>query len=173
MDSIKLRAARKKAGLTQESLASALGVNRATISKYESGLIEPPVSQIKQIAKILGIMWYELYPDSQQEEAILEDVEEMMNTHKHWQRLPYTEMHREGAIHFNSVEDQISFFYRLLNTEGKLAASLCFKEHLNPESLTEVADCVENLYETPQYQSLNPPVHFPGHMLVPDDSEDK
>jgi transcriptional regulator with XRE-family HTH domain len=63
VDYEKLRDIRKKAGNTQETLATAIGINRATISKYESGVIEPPVLQIQQIAKILGVSWYELYDE--------------------------------------------------------------------------------------------------------------
>ena len=53
---------RECSGLTQNDLSSELGVNRATISKYENGIIEIPVSQAKKICKILRIKnWYDLY----------------------------------------------------------------------------------------------------------------
>ena len=67
-----IKSARKDAGLTQNDLAVALGVNRATISKYESGVIDLPPSQAKKIAKILGVKnWYELYPEEKQGDAIV------------------------------------------------------------------------------------------------------
>ena len=47
--------ARKAAKMTQEQLAAELNVNRATISKYESGAIDPPIGQIIQMAKILNV----------------------------------------------------------------------------------------------------------------------
>lgn len=53
MDTI--TSARKKAGLTQEQLASAIGVKRAVISKYETGAIDPSISQLQKIADVLGI----------------------------------------------------------------------------------------------------------------------
>lgn len=46
---------RKKAGMTQQQLADALGVQRAVISKYENGTIEPSVTQICKIADVLGV----------------------------------------------------------------------------------------------------------------------
>lgn len=50
-----IKNARKAAGLTQEELAKELGINRATISKYEKGMIEPSISQLNKIAKILNM----------------------------------------------------------------------------------------------------------------------
>lgn len=55
-----IRQARKAAGLTQEQLATLLGINRATLSRYENGEIDPPTSQIKRIAKVLDISLSEL-----------------------------------------------------------------------------------------------------------------
>ena len=55
-----IRNARKAAGVTQEQLAEVLGINRATLSKYETGVIEPSVSQLKTIAAALRIDFYVL-----------------------------------------------------------------------------------------------------------------
>lgn len=55
-----IRKARKAAGVTQEQLAEVLGVNRATLSKYETGAIEPSVSQLKTIAAALRVDFYVL-----------------------------------------------------------------------------------------------------------------
>lgn len=46
--------------MTQEQLAQAIGINRATLSKYESGAIDPPTSQLRTIASILGVEPWEL-----------------------------------------------------------------------------------------------------------------
>lgn len=51
----RIREARKAAGITQDTLAQILGVNRATISKYETGTIDLPVSQLMRIADALGV----------------------------------------------------------------------------------------------------------------------
>lgn len=48
-----IRRARKSKGITQEDLAKVLGVNRATISKYESGAITPSIGQLCNIAVAL------------------------------------------------------------------------------------------------------------------------
>lgn len=55
-----IRKMRKAAGITQEQLAKSLGINRATLSKYESGVIEPSVSQLERIAEALHISFFDL-----------------------------------------------------------------------------------------------------------------
>ena len=60
----RIKRARKKIGLTQEDIANKIGVKRSVISKYENGLIEPSISQLKKIADALDVPWYELYSDS-------------------------------------------------------------------------------------------------------------
>ena len=51
----RIRKARLRADMTQEQLAALLGVDRATISKYESGIIDPPTSQMNRIADLLSM----------------------------------------------------------------------------------------------------------------------
>ena len=60
MDFQRIRQARKAAGITQEELAHILGINRATLSKYESGVIEPSISQLISIASALNTSLPEL-----------------------------------------------------------------------------------------------------------------
>ncbi len=59
----KLRDARKRKEITQEQLAEALGVRRAVISKYETGVIEPSISQLKKMAVVLGVTVSDLLYD--------------------------------------------------------------------------------------------------------------
>lgn len=60
MDFTAMRNARKVAGITQDGLAKILGINRATISKYESGQIMPSLDQLGKIAKALNTTVYEM-----------------------------------------------------------------------------------------------------------------
>lgn len=60
MRNINLRNARKAANFTQDQLAKELGVNRATISKYENGEISPTVDQLIKICNILDVSFDEL-----------------------------------------------------------------------------------------------------------------
>lgn len=56
-----LKKARKKAGLSQENLAYALGINPSVVSKYESGKVLPNVEQLYSICYELGIFINELF----------------------------------------------------------------------------------------------------------------
>ena len=62
----KIKELRKLAGLTQEDVASILRVNRATVSKYETGAIELPIQQAKLLSSFLGVDWTELYSKDDQ-----------------------------------------------------------------------------------------------------------
>ena len=56
-----LKEARKKAGLSINDLALAVGVSPAAICRYEKGKRNPKVPIAKRIANILpAIAWYEL-----------------------------------------------------------------------------------------------------------------
>lgn len=47
-----LRTARTQAGLTQSDLAKLVGLTKAAISRYESGLRRPPLDKAIQIARV-------------------------------------------------------------------------------------------------------------------------
>ena len=50
-----LRRFRLKCGLTQQAVADALHVHRATYSYYESGKTQPNFQQLGRIAKVFGV----------------------------------------------------------------------------------------------------------------------
>ena len=52
--------ARKKIGLTQSELADKLGVNQSAVANWESGIREPKLSQLEDIAKVLKVKVEEL-----------------------------------------------------------------------------------------------------------------
>lgn len=47
-----LRAARRRAGLTQKQLAEALGVASLTVSRWERGVSTPSIPRLRQIAEL-------------------------------------------------------------------------------------------------------------------------
>ncbi len=55
--------ARKKKNLTQEAVASALGITRAAYANIELGRRKPSVCLAKKIGVILGINWPMLFDD--------------------------------------------------------------------------------------------------------------
>ena len=58
-----IRHFRKSKGWTQEQLANAIGVKRAIISKYESGMVSPSYNMVQKIAAALDIPVTELVGD--------------------------------------------------------------------------------------------------------------
>jgi transcriptional regulator with XRE-family HTH domain len=50
-----LKQLREKAGLNQSQLAERLGVDQASVSRWERGQGEPGVSMVKPLAAILGV----------------------------------------------------------------------------------------------------------------------
>lgn len=61
MSNFNLRSVRKNANLTQAQLAERLDINRATVSKYETGEIVPSVDQILKICSVLNVSFEELF----------------------------------------------------------------------------------------------------------------
>lgn len=59
----KIRNLRKQNRLSQEQMAELLGINRATLSKYETGVIVPSLAQLRKIAQILNVSVVALFPD--------------------------------------------------------------------------------------------------------------
>lgn len=56
----KLKAARRRLGLTQEWVAARLNVHRTTYTKYERGQIELPISLLRKVSTLLEISVEEL-----------------------------------------------------------------------------------------------------------------
>lgn len=51
----RIRYARNNAGLTQQALADALGIQRVNISTWENGITNPETARIPQLAELLGV----------------------------------------------------------------------------------------------------------------------
>jgi transcriptional regulator with XRE-family HTH domain len=51
---IYIKEVREKKKITQETIASKMGVTVATVSRWETGEMLPRTSRLKQLAKVLG-----------------------------------------------------------------------------------------------------------------------
>ena len=51
----RIRGLRREKGMTQKQLADAIGIDDATIRKYESGKLNPKIETIEKIAEGLGV----------------------------------------------------------------------------------------------------------------------
>ncbi|MBR0282171.1 MAG: helix-turn-helix transcriptional regulator [Oscillibacter sp.] len=151
-----IRAARKAAGLTQAEFANALGMNRATISKYENGIIEPSVAQLKKMSSVLGVQWYLLVPPEDKDQYLKADTfgmsiasyrqmtvsvgRKLTLRDQQTGRWMDVKILRDGEIevspHYISPHDRIMFVFYRLNNKGKEKA----------------ADAIELIAENPEYQ---------------------
>ena len=60
----RIKAARQKAGMSQEELAQAIGSTKSAVSRYEAGKRQPSYDQLQRISDALGISIYELFDGS-------------------------------------------------------------------------------------------------------------
>lgn len=79
--------ARKKAGLSQESVAEKLGVSRQTISKWETDETIPDIYQSKKLAKLYNLTLDELIDfdiDIKEIEEIIKNTDEEKESKINW-----------------------------------------------------------------------------------------
>ena len=79
--------ARKKAGLSQESVAEKLGVSRQTISKWETDETIPDIYQTKKLAKLYNLTLDELIDfdiDIKEIEEIIKNTNEEKESKINW-----------------------------------------------------------------------------------------
>jgi transcriptional regulator with XRE-family HTH domain len=51
----KLKRLRRNQNMTQQDLAEALGIDRTTVTKYESRDIPPPMTSVRKICELFGV----------------------------------------------------------------------------------------------------------------------
>lgn len=70
----RIKAARKKAGMTQAELAQKLEIPFQSISQWERDIRNPKYETIKRIATALQVNWTDLVPEEEQGSAIAIDI---------------------------------------------------------------------------------------------------
>lgn len=65
----RIRELRRKARLTQKELGEKIGRTESSIRKYEKGLVEIPLSVLKDIASVLSVSINEILGNSEDEEV--------------------------------------------------------------------------------------------------------
>ena len=150
-----IKAARKKKKMTQAELAEKLNISYVGVSQWEHGIRNPKYDTIRKIADALGVDWSELVPPEDRVQMLIdttiENIDEIANNGG-MPKVSEQEMLQMATKKFQSDEDRIRAFYGCLNTDGMLMAGECFLSHLKPEDTKDVADYVERLANTPQYQ---------------------
>lgn len=67
----RIKAARKKAGVTQEELGKKLGVSPSFVAQYETGKRNPKIETLQNLANALGVPVYELIDSDDLKRAVI------------------------------------------------------------------------------------------------------
>ena len=102
----KIKLYRENLNMTQNEIAEVLGVKSTTISKYESGILEPNIESLKNLSELFNVSIDELLKDDNFDVSkinILDILREQKN------------MKLKGNLYHNT---QISFAYNTNHIEG-------------------------------------------------------
>ena len=103
----KIKEYRELNKMTQKDIAEILEVEPGTISKYESGMIEPNIESLKRLAETFNITVDELIKDEEKFDITKINVLEILREQK--------EMGLKGNLYHNT---QIIFAYNTNHIEG-------------------------------------------------------
>lgn len=104
----KLKTYRENKKMTQAEVAEALGIKSATVSKYESGILEPNIDALKKLSELFEVTIDELLNDEQDRFDISKiNVLNILREQK--------EMKLKGNLYHNT---QIIFAYNTNHIEG-------------------------------------------------------
>lgn len=143
----RIRAARKKAGMTQAELAKRLGISYVGISQWENDIRNPKYETLLRIAKALNVEVDTLYTDREKEISTWSDIEG-------WCRaINYYEMPAPENTYMSKVNEILSALrkngYTLSENEKNFIRMF---SKLNSEGQERAIGTVEILSEIPRYQ---------------------
>ena len=157
-----IREIRKGAGLTQEQLAKKIGINRATLSKYESGIIEPSLAQLNNIANALGVHFSALLPEDVLSEYFENNLD-LLAIEIQQQMVDdaiadgdYDEYQKAIATRPETIEDGLIDAIIRRKSQQKLIAAY---NKLNTEGQQRVIEYAEALAATGTYTPTEKPPH--------------
>ena len=102
----KIKLYREKKNMTQNEVASILGVKATTISKYEAGTLEPNIESLKKLAELFNISTDELLKENSFDISKI-NILEILKEQK--------DMKLKGNLYHNT---QITFAYNTNHIEG-------------------------------------------------------
>lgn len=134
----RIKNARKRCGINQETLAHAIGVTKSTISKYELGLREPSFEQLCKIANFLHAHPAMLMTPTMQR-SFFAGYNTALQTDRYKAALQREDADEVEAAEFDMI-DMLHYFNQL-NGRGQRKAI---------DKLIELCDCQEYRMEPPQ-----------------------
>lgn len=136
----RIRKARTATGLTQLQLSEIVEVNRASITQYETDVINPPISTLKKIADACGVDMLYFFDDEYERKNQIVKKELKNNFEKYAHLIP-AEYGLKNVV-FLSKSDMLigagsegAYDLDLFNKETKIAVDRSFIKGLDPKNL--------------------------------------
>ena len=137
----RIRKARTATGLTQLQLSEIVEVNRASITQYETDVINPPISTLKKIADACGVDMLYFFDDEYERKNQIVKKELKNNFEKYAHLIP-AEYSLKNVVFLSKSEMRVGagsegmFDLEMLDKEErKVAVDKSFVKGLNPVNL--------------------------------------
>lgn len=146
----RIKAARKKANMTQAELATLLEIPFQSVSQWERDIRRPKKETLEKIAEKLGVFYLDLYGDEDSKEVAAYMKEGMrlgLNTQTGLQRTEVLAEYRSHGYEFTTEEARLVSAYNNLNDNGRFQVLLLTEGMakiprfmLHPQDMTEGPD---------------------------------
>lgn len=151
-----IKAARQKAGLSQEELAGIVKTTKSTISKYENGLRQPRIEQLQAIAAALGVSVGSLLGYEEEQVIIPGRLKIVSVNDPELENIQYR-IEAEDEETFNlgcKIMEDAGVHIPAHTPAGRISAAL---EKLNDKGQSVAVERVEELTKIPDYQRTAQP----------------
>ena len=138
-----IKAARKKAEMTQAELAEKLGVSSSFIAQYETNNRNPKKETLERIAAALDVSYFDLI--TEKERAIYESGFKEGSGAEEWQNYVIDELWKQEGYSYSDTEVRLINSFSQLNSDGQQKA----------------VERVKELTEIPRYRATLPPESTP------------
>lgn len=146
----RIRAARKKANMTQAELAEMLEIPFQSVSQWERDIRNPKKETLEKIAEKLGVYYLDLYGDEESKEIatfIQSGMKLGLNAQTAFQRVEVLAEYQAKGYEFTHEESRLVSAYNKLNDTGRLQVLLLAEGMaeiprfmLHPQETTEDPD---------------------------------
>lgn len=152
-----IKSLRKKLDISQEDLGKIINVNQSTISRIESGEVDPPYSKVKKLFEFLehekmirkkiekkaeNIMT--MNPIAINPKSPIRKAVELMNEYNISQLPVIAEDKNLGSITAKKIQKEITDNYELINAEVDLIKELPFPEIERDWDIKDISNLLTN-----------------------------
>lgn len=158
----RIKAARKKAGLTQAELAQRLDIPFQSISQWERDVRNPKKETLEKLANIFGCYYFDLYGDEECKDAAALMKEGMRlgaQAKTALTRLDVLSEYREKGYQFTSDEASLVSAYNSLNFTSQISVLSTVKTMADDPKFRnpQIDRSITTLSETELAEQQDPP----------------